>query len=101
MARLVGLRGNDTETKKVETPPAPKPKPVVKPTSVASHGAIRTRQAEAQPIKTTEAQAPAAPAPAAPAPVQAAVAAPATTAMSGAAPVVQTGNFDSRWSGFR
>jgi hypothetical protein len=99
MARLVGLRGNDTETKKVETPPAPKPKPVVKPTSVASHGAIRTRQAEAQPIKTTEAQAPAAPAAAAP--VQAAVAAPANTAMSGAAPVVQTGNFDSRWSGFR
>jgi hypothetical protein len=99
MARLVGLRGSDPEPKKVETPPAPKPKPVAKPTSVASHGAIRTRQAEAQPIKTTEAQAPAAPAPAAPA--QAAVAPPATTAMSGAAPVVQTGNFDSRWSGFR
>ena len=100
MARLVGLRGNDTETKKVETPPAPKPKPAAaKPTSVASHGAIRTRQAEAQPIKTTEAQAPAASAAAAPA--QTAVAAPATTAMSGAAPVVQTGNFDSRWSGFR
>ena len=100
MARLVGLRGNDAEPKKVETPPAPKPKPAAaKPTSVASHGAIRTRQAEAQPIKTTEAQAPAASAAAAPA--QTAVAAPATTAMSGAAPVVQTGNFDSRWSGFR
>jgi murein L,D-transpeptidase YafK len=99
MARLVGLRGNDTETKKVEPPPAPKPKPVAKPTSVASNGAIRTRQAEAQPIKTTEAQAPAAPAAAAPAP--AAVAAPTNTAMSGAAPVVQTGSFDSRWSGFR
>jgi murein L,D-transpeptidase YafK len=99
MARLVGLRGNDAETKKVEAPPAPKPKPVAKPTSVASNGAIRTRQAEAQPIKTTEAQAPAAPAAAAPAP--AAVAAPTNTAMSGAAPVVQTGSFDSRWSGFR
>ena len=71
--------------------------PVAKPTSVASNGAIRTRQAEAQPIKTTEAQAPAAPPPAAPA----AVAAPTNTAMSGAAPVVQTGSFDSRWSGFR
>ena len=99
MARLVGLRGSEPETKKVETPPAPKPKPAAKPTSVASHGAIRTRQAEAQPIRTTEAQAPAASA--ASAPVQAAVAAPAPTAMSGAAPVVQTGSFDSRWSGFR
>ncbi len=86
--------------RKRKPPPAPKPKPAAaKPTSVASHGAIRARQAEAQPVKTTEAQAPAAPAAAAPA--QTAVAAPASTAMSGAAPVVQTGNFDSRWSGFR
>jgi len=66
---------------------------------IASNGAIRAKQPEAEPIKTTEAQAPAASAAAAPA--QTAVAAPATTAMSGAAPVVQTGNFDSRWSGFR
>jgi hypothetical protein len=78
---------------------------------VASHGAIRSKQAEAEPaklaapaktmepIKTTEAQAraPVAPAAAAPAPVTAS----ASTAMNGAAPVVQTGSFDSRWSGFR
>ena len=56
----------------VEATPAPKPKPVAKPTSVASHGAIRTKQAEAEPIKTTEAQAPARPAAAAPAPAPAA-----------------------------
>jgi murein L,D-transpeptidase YafK len=94
MARLVGLGSSDRAAKTAEAtpPPAPKPKPAAKPTSVASHGAIRSRQAEAQPIKTTEAQAPAAPA---------AIAVPANTAMSGAAPVVQTGSFDSRWSGFR
>jgi hypothetical protein len=103
MARLVGLRGNDKETKAAEAPPPPKPKPAAKPTSVASHGAIRPRQAEAEPVKTTEAQAPAASAAPAAAPVRAAVpaAAPANTAMNGAAPVVQTGSFDSRWSGFR
>ena len=99
MARLVGLRSDDKDSDKTaEAAPAPKRKPAAKPAHVASHGAIRTRQAEVQPIKTTEAQAPAAPA-AAPAP--AAVATPTNTAMSGAAPVVQTGSFDSRWSGFR
>jgi murein L,D-transpeptidase YafK len=98
MARLVGLGSSDKGAKTAEATPAPKPKPAAKPTSVASHGAIRSRQAEAQPIKTTEAQAPAAPAMA---PAPAAVAAPANTAMNGAAPVVQTGSFDSRWSGFR
>jgi murein L,D-transpeptidase YafK len=93
MARLVGLGGSDKPAKPADIAPAPaaKPKPAAKPTSVASHGAIRSRQAEAQPLKTSEAQA------AAPA----AMAAPAHTAMSGAAPVVQTGSFDSRWSGFR
>ena len=75
--------------------PVPKPKPAVKPTSVASNGAIRAKQAEAQPVKTTEAQAPA------PGAVTPAVAAPASTAMNGAAPVVPTGTFDNRWSGFR
>jgi murein L,D-transpeptidase YafK len=108
MARLVGLRGNDKPAEAV-----PKPKPAAKPTNVASHGAIRPRQAEAEPvkpaapaktaepIKTTEAQAQAPVAPAATAATPARVAAPANTAMNGAAPVVQTGSFDSRWSGFR
>ena len=108
MARLVGLRGNDKPAEAV-----PKPKPAAKPTNVASHGAIRPKQAEAEPvkpaapaktaepIKTTEAQAQAPIAPAATAATPARVAAPASTAMNGAAPVVQTGSFDSRWSGFR
>jgi murein L,D-transpeptidase YafK len=125
MARLVGLRSNDKETK-AEAPPAPKPKPAAKPTSVASNGAIRSRQAEAEPakpaapVRTTEAQASApvsAAAPArqptpirtteaqAPAPAAAFAPArqpaPASTAMNGAAAVVPVGTFDSRWSGFR
>jgi murein L,D-transpeptidase YafK len=100
MARLVGLRSADKDTKTAEAAPVAKPKPAAKPTRVASHGAIRVKQAEAEPIKTSEAQAPApALAPAAAAPARAP--APAATAMNGAAPVVPTGNFDSRWSGFR
>ena len=47
--------------------PAPKPKPAAKPTSLASNGAIRAKQPEAQPVKTTEAQAPAAGVPSTPA----------------------------------
>jgi murein L,D-transpeptidase YafK len=99
MARLVGLGKKEPPAAAATPAPVPKPKPVAKPTSLASNGAIRAKQTEAQPIKTTEAQAPA-PAPA-PAAVTPAVAAPASTAMSGSAPVVPTGNFDSRWSGFR
>jgi murein L,D-transpeptidase YafK len=105
VARLVGLRSDDKDAKPVAAP-APKPKPAAKPTHVASHGAIRSKQAEATPVKTTEAQTPA-PAPAAsaaaapPAAAPARAAAPASTAMNGAAPVMQTGSFDSRWSGFR
>ncbi|MEA3025389.1 MAG: hypothetical protein QOF91_674 [Alphaproteobacteria bacterium] len=101
MARMIGLRTDDNDGKAVEV--APKRKPAAKPTSVASHGAIRSKQAEAEPVKTaepikaaepvktTEAQAPAAPR----------AQPPASTAMNGAAPVVQGGSFDSRWSGFR
>ncbi len=98
MARLVGLGKKETPAATATAAPAPKPKPAAKPTSLASNGAIRAKQPEAQPVKTTEAQAPAAgavtPAPA-PAPK------PASTAMSGASPVVPTGNFDNRWTGFR
>jgi murein L,D-transpeptidase YafK len=96
MARLVGLGKKDPPAAVAATPaPVPKPKPAAKPTSLASNGAIRAKQAEAQPIKTTEAQAPV------PGAVTPAAAAPASTAMNGAAPVVPTGTFDNRWSGFR
>jgi murein L,D-transpeptidase YafK len=113
MARLVGLRSDKKDT--AEAAPAPKAKPAAKPTHVASHGAIRPRNTAAEPariaeppkaaepirtaepartpepVRTTEAQAPAR-----------APAAPTTgTAVNGSAPVVQGGNFDSRWSGFR
>ena len=95
MARLVGLGKKETPAAQATPAPVPKPKPAAKPTSLASNGAIRAKQAEAQPIKTTEAQAPA------PGAVTPAAAAPASTAMNGAAPVVPTGTFDNRWSGFR
>jgi murein L,D-transpeptidase YafK len=95
MARLVGLGKKETPAGAAPTP-TPKPKPAAKPTSLASNGAIRAKQPEAQPVKTTEAQAPA---PGAVTP--AAAPKPASTAMNGAAPVVPTGNFDNRWSGFR
>jgi murein L,D-transpeptidase YafK len=109
MARLVGLRGNDKDTKTTEAAAAPKPKPAAKPTTVASHGAIRSKPAEAEPVKTaepakatepvktTEAQAQPPAATVTPARAQA----PASTAMNGSAPVMPGGNFDSRWSGFR
>jgi murein L,D-transpeptidase YafK len=107
MARLVGLRGGDKDAKPAaEAARVAKPKPVAKPTNVASNGAIRSKPVEAkitepakavEPAKTTEASAQAPSAAVAPPRAQA----PANTAMNGAAPVVQTGNFDSRWSGFR
>jgi len=96
MARLVGLGRKETPVAVATPAPAPKPKPTAKPTSLASNGAIRAKQPEAKPVKTTEAQAPA---PGALTP--AAAPKPASTAMNGAAPVVPTGNFDNRWSGFR
>jgi murein L,D-transpeptidase YafK len=95
MARLVGLK-KETPAATAAAAPAPKPKPAAKPTSLASNGAIRAKQPDAQPVKTTEAQAPAAGA-VTPAPAPK----PASTAMSGATPVVPTGNFDNRWTGFR
>ena len=98
MARLVGLGKKETPVAAATATPAPKPKPAAKPTSLASNGAIRAKQPEAQPVKTTEAQAQA-PAPGAVTPAPAPK--PASTAMSGASPVVPTGNFDNRWTGFR
>ena len=59
MARLVGLGKKETPAANATLAPVPKPKPAAKPTSLASNGAIRAKQAEAQPVKTTEAQAPA------------------------------------------
>ncbi|MGH6737811.1 MAG: L,D-transpeptidase family protein, partial [Bradyrhizobium sp.] len=100
MKRLVGLQSKD---KTAQAKLAPKPKPAAKPTRVASHGAIRPKSADAEPLKATEAArattAAATPV-AAPAPVVAQKRA-AGTAMNGSAPVVPAGNFDNRWSGFR
>jgi hypothetical protein len=90
MATMVGLRKSDTKDAKDA---APKPQ-----TRVATPAAIKSKTAEAAPPRSAEAKAepqPAAPLPAAPAPAA------ASTAMSGAAPVVPTGTFDSRWSGVR
>jgi murein L,D-transpeptidase YafK len=101
MARLVGLGKKETPTAQAAPTPAPKPKPAAKPTSLASNGAIRAKQPEAQPVQSTEAQAPAPGAVKPSAVTPAAAPKPASTAMNGAAPVVPTGNFDNRWSGFR
>jgi murein L,D-transpeptidase YafK len=106
MARLIGLRGSDSDGS--EATPAPKPKPAVR-SAVTAPGAIRPRPATAEPAKPAEparpiqVAAPAAPAPAfpAPAPPTAAPAQAASNTLSGAAPVVPTGTFDSRWSAFR
>ena len=100
MATMVGLRKSDSKEAAPSKDAAPKPQ-----TRVATHGAIKSKTAEATPPKSAEAKAepqppapwPAAAAASAPAPAPA----PASTAMSGAAPVVPTGTFDSRWSGMR
>ena len=107
MARMIGLQKDEP---KAAAAPPPKTKAQAKPTQLASHGAIRPKQAAAEP-KPADAPKPARAATAAPAPVPTATAnaQPATTgtqaatntAMSGSAPVVPTGSFDSRWSAFR
>jgi murein L,D-transpeptidase YafK len=104
MARFFGLGKDDSKTKTAEAAPTPKPKPAAKATHVAAHGAIRPKQAETAPAKPAEALRPAQTA-AATVPAAATVTAvapqtPASTAMNGAAPVVPTGSFDSRWSAF-
>jgi hypothetical protein len=106
----MGLGKSDPEPAPVQQA-RPKPKPAAPATRVASHGAIKPKTME----KTTDRTAdkttgtaadptPAArpkpgaivsqPATTAPPPSR-----PASTAMNGAAPVVPTGTFDSRWSG--
>jgi hypothetical protein len=102
VARLVGLGRKSAETPAVAPPPAPKPKPVAKPVSVAAHGAIRPKQASAEPVTTAQSPSPGVVTAAATAPRAPAVqVAPASTTMSGSAPVVPVGSFDSRWSAFR
>jgi len=103
MATMVGLRKSDSKEAAPSKDAAPKPQ-----TRVATHGAIKSKTAEATPPKSAEAKAepqpaaaPAAWPAAAAAPAPAPTPAPASTAMSGAAPVVPTGTFDSRWSGMR
>ena len=110
MARMFGLRGSDPEPAAAPEPmPAPKPRPAARPVHEAAHGAIRPKPAEAaEPIRAAESR-PAAVPVSAPAPAPAPVAAPrpapaqppTATAMNGAAPVVPTGSFESRWSAFR
>jgi hypothetical protein len=103
MARFIGLRGTDPET--TESIPAPKSKP--RATAAATPNAVRPKPAAADPPKPAETPRViqvAAPAPA-PAPAIAAAPAPAvqpaSSGLNGAAPVVPTGTFDSRWSAFR
>ncbi|MBX9842931.1 MAG: murein L,D-transpeptidase [Xanthobacteraceae bacterium] len=107
MARLVGIRRDEPKAAEAAKPKPAAAKPA-QPAPSAANGAIRPKPAEA-PVKTAEAQAPI-PAPAASnpfPPAPAAQRAPAATApagssgLSGAAPVVPSGNFDSRWSAFR
>jgi murein L,D-transpeptidase YafK len=101
--RLVGVGKDEKKAETAEAmPPAPKPKPAVRTISlVAQHGAIRPKQAAAEPIKTTEAQAPAAAPASMSVPAPKPPPAPTSTAMNGSAPVVPAGNFDNRWSAFR
>ena len=125
MKRMVGLGNKDKPDDAAAPSPAAaaKTKPAAKPASqVASHGAIKSKSAEAQPANNTEAQPPAATPAAVAWPAAQPVATPASnattgnaspgasassatqktgTAMNGSAPVVPTGNFDNRWSGFR
>ena len=107
MARLVGLRKDEPKPAETAKPKPAAAKPA-QPAPSAANGAIRPKPAEAS-VKTAEAQtpvaAPAASNPFPPAPQRApAAAAPApasSSGLSGAAPVVPSGNFDSRWSAFR
>ena len=107
MKRLVGLRGADKDK---AADAASKAKPAAEPTRVASHS---TDPAEARRSRAREVRRSARsrddhglrqrrhgrrPAQAAPA---VAPQKPASGSMTGAAPVVSSGNFDNRWSGFR
>ncbi len=114
MGQMVGLRGTaEPQPAAAAAPvPAPKPRPAARPVETASRGAIRPAQAEPQtqaapqPARTAAAQPPRPPEPQAQpsAPALAAAPAPAPAApglMTGAAPTVQAGSFENRWSGFR
>jgi murein L,D-transpeptidase YafK len=90
MARAVGLKKD--KPKAAEATPVAKPKPATKQASITTHGAIRPEPAKpAESPKTQQATAT----------TPVATQAPASTAMSGAAPVVPTGSFDTRWSAMR
>ena len=98
MARFIGLRGSDPTPTPPEAVPTQKPKPVVR-TATASNGAIRPKPADAEPaVRTAQSERPAANG--AIAAATAPTAAP-NTPMLGAAPAVQAGSFESRWSGMR
>jgi murein L,D-transpeptidase YafK len=114
MARLIGLRGNDSKTKPAEkTPAATRSKPSAakststrsastKPASNKPSAHTAARPAEPARDKAPEPKSQAAatpqtvwPAPPAPRP------APAQPSTSGSAPTTTAGSFDTRWSAFR
>jgi murein L,D-transpeptidase YafK len=114
MARAVGLRGTNATAARSGAVPAPKPKPTTRTASTGAPATPRPKPAEPEPapaVATIQISPPPARAAAAfpdpPAPRPASKPAPSATAaaspstMSGAAPVVPSGNFENRWSGFR
>ena len=101
MARLVGLRGNDAEHQDSGDPATRAETEAARPSRPAWPRMVRSAPGRPRPNRSRPPKRKPRPLLPLQPPAQAAVAAPASTAMSGAAPVVQTGNFDSRWSGFR
>ena len=112
MARLIGLRKDEAKPDAAK-PDAAKTKPAAtaaRPAPATANGAIRPKPADTS-VRTAEAQgqapAPAAAAPSAsnpfpPPPAPQRTPAPANGGgLNGAAPVVPSGGFDSRWSAFR
>ncbi len=96
-AKLIGLKSDDAKAAPaakpkaepkvaVARPAAPKPAPAASNGTTSSNGAIRPKPADAEPARTT----------AAPQPAPS-----GSGAIAGAAPVVPTGTFDTRWSAFR
>ena len=115
MARAVGLRSASASTARSDAVPAPKPKPATRTASTGAPAAARPKPSEPEPAPAvatisvsppprTAAAFPDPPAPkpaSKPAPAPSATAAASPSAMTGAAPVVPSGNFENRWSGFR
>jgi murein L,D-transpeptidase YafK len=112
-SKLFGLRG-DTEPQAQPQQPAPKPRPAAEaratPAPRNAAGAIRPTQPAPPHPQVAEERKPAPPSPAptatasnwpTPAPAPAPVPAPAPGMITGAAPVVSSNSFESRWGGMR